>query len=135
VGRSLCAEREYNVGGLENEGGQPFRGVEVNCCVLCFNDSYLTEQITPAGKEGNCDYRGSSGVRTMPAEELSNDFEEPFELYRVVECGVDYYGGMGASDVGDDLPTFFPYPDRGPQRRRSAQRTLVSRSAPLEKRV
>lgn len=54
----------------------------MNCCVNCFADVRLQEQITSISKTtSNCDFCLTSNVLTVDCESLTESFEDIFALY------------------------------------------------------
>lgn len=54
----------------------------MNCCVSCFSDQGLKSRIEAQSHEkGNCDFCESKNVSILSCQELSNLFEQLFELY------------------------------------------------------
>lgn len=68
----------------------------MNCCVNCFNDEEIIEQIAEKNDIQNCDFCDSESVYTIAVEELGLFIREGFE--RAYEHVEEFTGAMWDSD-------------------------------------
>jgi len=53
----------------------------MKCCAECFQDEYLLKFIEKHGGNGNCEFCGAEGVKTIEAHDLGGLFEPLIDLY------------------------------------------------------
>lgn len=59
------------------------------CCINCFSDKFLEEQIKDIStKKGKCDYCDSENINIISTLELQDFFEQIFDIYEVNEDGL-----------------------------------------------
>lgn len=74
-----------------------------NCCINCFEDSYLIDFIIENGNESDCDYCGSQNVKCIGTEELTDEFQEFLNIYEETTYGEHFGPYDDPIDAGERL--------------------------------
>lgn len=76
----------------------------MNCCLGCFEDSYIIDKIKNEGFISQCDYCGQQDIPCIEIKKLVDDFENLFSLYEPTTHGEHYnYHLQCPTDYGDLL--------------------------------
>src|SRR5690625_1773272 len=76
----------------------------MECCIHCFNDSYIIELIKSEDAISDCDYCGAEETFTIHIEFLTDDFENLFSIYEPTMHGEHFHHELHCpTDYGDSL--------------------------------